>query len=218
MNYGKFIVLESLDGAGKGTIVSLLKEKYTDFVFTREPGGTESGEKLRTMLLDSSVKDSKRTEVLLAYAARQMHLEQLIRPALASGKIVLSERFNDSTFAYQGQENYRISRDMIDFIFNIDKEIVKEDDVPDLVILLDISPETSRKRRKIHREPDKDGWIEIDKFELFADDFFETAREIFYNRANFFNQRKTEYIIINAEQSIEVVFGEVVNAIGSIIK
>lgn len=101
---GKFITLEGIDGAGKSThhgwLVDFLQRQGKDVVATREPGGTELGEKLRALLLTEPMH--LETEALLMFAARREHLDKLILPALAEGKWVVSDRFTDASYAYQG--------------------------------------------------------------------------------------------------------------------
>jgi dTMP kinase len=102
----KFITLEGLDGAGKTThldwIAADLKARGVDLCVTREPGGTAIGEKLRALLLDPQQKLAPETETLLMFAARCEHLDKVIVPALERGQWVLSDRFTDATYAYQG--------------------------------------------------------------------------------------------------------------------
>lgn len=104
MSRGKFISLEGIDGAGKSThvagIAGFLRNKGKDVVLTREPGGTPLGEKLRAVLLSEAMHID--TEALLMFAARREHIAQVIAPALAKGQWVVSDRFGDSTYAYQG--------------------------------------------------------------------------------------------------------------------
>ena len=107
MRKGLFISIEGSDGSGKSTQIENIKrffeEKGIDIVFTREPGGTPIGEKLREIILDRNLREmSDMTEALLYAAARAQHVAQVIRPALAEGKIVVCDRFVDSIIAYQG--------------------------------------------------------------------------------------------------------------------
>ena len=104
MSRGKLITLEGIDGAGKsthvGTIADFLKARGKDVVLTREPGGTPLGEKLRAVLLSEKLNID--TETLLMFAARREHIAQVIGPGLAAGRWVISDRFTDATYAYQG--------------------------------------------------------------------------------------------------------------------
>ena len=102
-NLGKFITLEGVDGAGKTTHVEFLKKYLSDlginFIMTREPGGTMIGEQLREILLHEEM--TPETETLLMFAARNEHIEKVIRPNLTEGKVLISDRFTDATYAYQ---------------------------------------------------------------------------------------------------------------------
>jgi len=104
MSRGKFITLEGIDGAGKSThvggIAELLRGRGKDVVITREPGGTSLGEKLRELVLSESM--DAETETLLMFAARREHIARVIAPALSAGRWVISDRFTDATYAYQG--------------------------------------------------------------------------------------------------------------------
>lgn len=106
MNQGIFITFEGADGTGKTTqlasIARLLRQKGHDVVCTREPGGTKAAEKIRSLVLDAELAMGHRTEALLYLAGRADHVSELISPALESGKIVLCDRFTDSTIVYQG--------------------------------------------------------------------------------------------------------------------
>ena len=106
MNKGYFITLEGPDGSGKSTqlelIAEYLRQNGREVVCTREPGGSEAAERLRQLVLDPQLAIDARTETLLYLAARADHLDKVVRPALASGKIVLCDRFSDSTLVYQG--------------------------------------------------------------------------------------------------------------------
>jgi len=107
MKRGKFITIEGQDGAGKSTNVSVienfLRQNQIAFIHSREPGGTPFGESVREILLNSSnEKIGDNAELLLIFAARAQHIEQVIEPALSNGKWVLCDRFTDATFAYQG--------------------------------------------------------------------------------------------------------------------
>ena len=106
MTPGKFITLEGIDGAGKSThlawLESFLRGRGLTVVVTREPGGTPLGEKLRTLLLDHNQAMHPETEALMMFAARREHLDKVIRPALDRGDWVISDRFTDASFAYQG--------------------------------------------------------------------------------------------------------------------
>ena len=151
---GKFIVIEGIDGCGKTTQIdnlsrwlpkSGLMDKNSDLVKTREPGGSLLGQKLRNLILDNNKnnKPSSLTELLLYSADRAEHVSKIISPALENKNWVLSDRFCDSTLAYQGYGR-NISLDIIKKI----ESIVCQGEYPDLTIFLDISAEESVLRRK----------------------------------------------------------------------
>ncbi|MDN5936754.1 MAG: dTMP kinase, partial [Nitrosospira sp.] len=106
MAKAKFITLEGIDGAGKSThlnrLANMLRDRGKTVTVTREPGGTPLGEKLREILLDSSGTMHAETETLLMFAARREHLDKIILPAMERGEWVISDRFSDASFAYQG--------------------------------------------------------------------------------------------------------------------
>ncbi len=146
---GKFIVLEGGEGAGKGICIRMLKEKFADrddVIFTREPGGTEIAEKIRTLLLS---KDNKEmlplTELFLFCGARAQHVEEKIRPALEKGNIVISDRFDASTIAYQifGRQRPQYLK-----AFEALNKIAKAGIEPDAVIYLDVNPRVGLERKR----------------------------------------------------------------------
>ena len=149
---GKFITLEGVDGAGKSThldwIAARLEAAGKKVLLTREPGGTPLGEELRKLLLTQAMH--LETETLLMFAARREHLEQLILPALAAGTWVLSDRFTDATFAYQGGgRGLELRR--IETL----ESWVHQDLQPDLTLIFDLSVEEA-KRRRLAATPDPD--------------------------------------------------------------
>lgn len=146
---GLFITLEGLDGAGKTTqlhkAAQLLRQKGYEVVESREPGGTELAEKVRALVLDATLPLNNITQTLLYLAARSEHVDKLLRPALESGKIVLCDRFSDSTLAYQGLaagkslEELKPLRQLNAF--------ATEGLAPDITIVLDGDPQILVKRR-----------------------------------------------------------------------
>ena len=140
---GKFITLEGIDGAGKSThhgwLVDALRQRGITLVATREPGGTPLGEKLRGLLLTESMH--LETEALLMFAARREHLDKLILPALERGDWVLSDRFSDASFAYQGGGR-GLSREKLETL----EAWVQGDLLPDLTLLFDVPTEVARAR------------------------------------------------------------------------
>jgi len=162
---GKLIVIEGLEGAGKSTAIDIianqLRQSQIKVQLVREPGGTAIGEVLRSILKNSQYKETlqARTELLLMYSARIQLLEEVIIPALKQNTWVIADRFELSSFAYQGGGR------------NLDREFIKqlshfclEGFTPDLTIYLDITPEDGMKRAKIRGQ--------FDRIELETIDFF----------------------------------------------
>ncbi len=158
---GVLISFEGIDGSGKSTQIKLL-QKYLDKIkkkalFTREPGGTLEAEYIRKLILTKNKKINfdKKTEILLLLAARYEHYKKLIDPAISNGKIVICDRFIDSTLAYQCANNNKLQ----EFYFKISRPLIKNLE-PALTILLDIAPnkalERISKRKKNNRYDNKD--------------------------------------------------------------
>lgn len=189
MTAAKFITFEGIDGAGKSThipyVAQLLHARGKTVVTTREPGGTALGEKLRALLLHE--KMHLETEALLMFAARREHIAQVIEPALARGDWVISDRFSDASFAYQGG-----GRKLALSKLRILEQWVHPHLQPDLTLLFDVPPEVARARLDAAREPDK--------FEQEQADFFTATRAEYLRRASEFPER---FKIIDSTQSIE---------------
>jgi dTMP kinase len=171
MSRGKFITLEGIDGAGKSTHVrgmaDFLRARGKDTVVTREPGGTPLGEKLRAILLSQAMDID--TEALLMFAARREHIAQVIAPALAAGSWVVSERFTDATYAYQGAGR-GIARDRIAAL----ERWVHAGLQPDLTLVFDAPVEVAVTRLAQDRG---------DRFERESRPFFERVRAAYLARA-----------------------------------
>ncbi len=172
---GTFITLEGIEGAGKSThiryIHELLSQAGKKVLTTREPGGTDLGERIRDILLmQHELNIDAESELLLMFAARSQHLKQVILPALANGIIVLCDRFTDSTYAYQGGGRGVVS-EKIDRLANLVHPNLK----PDLTLLLDLPVDIGLERAS------KNG--EADRFESEAVLFFESARQVYLNIA-----------------------------------
>lgn len=196
---GYFISFEGIDGAGKSTHVdafrNLMQERYPDkeVVMTREPGGTTLGEKLRTLLLDAPM--NLETEALLMFAARREHLAQLIEPALEAGKIVISDRFTDASFAYQGGGR-GLSLDKLNAL---ERWVQGQPDgsllQPNLTILFDLPGEVAEARRSKARAPDK--------FEKMDLSFFERVRQEYLRRAK---EDPKRFHLVDATQTPEAIW------------
>lgn len=180
MRQGKFITLEGIDGAGKSTqlawIVELLQRAELQAVVTREPGGTELGERLRAVLLDKSMTMHAETEALLMFAARREHLDKVILPALAQGRWVISDRFTDASFAYQGG-----GRGLDTGKLEILEHWVQGALQPDLTLYFDVPVEVGQQRVS---------QIKVaDRFEKERGDFFQRVRAAYLDRARQFPGR-----------------------------
>jgi dTMP kinase len=188
MSKGKFITFEGIDGAGKSThidyVAGLLRDRGQNVIITREPGGTPLGEKLRELLLHQ--KMHLETEALLMFAARREHLAEVIEPALARGDWVISDRFTDASFAYQGGGR-GLDLDKLRAL----EQWVHPNRQPDLTLLFDLPIDVARARLDAVRQPDK--------FEREQADFFVATRAEYLRRASEFPKR---FRIINAQQTI----------------
>lgn len=178
MATGKFITFEGVDGAGKSTHIAAfadaLRRHGKNVITTREPGGTALGEKLRELLLHEPMH--LETEALLMFAARREHLAQVIVPSLARGDWVISDRFTDATFAYQGGGR-GLSIDKLTQL----EQWVHGDMQPDLTLLFDVPLEVARERLQKTRD--------LDKFEQEQEDFFVRVRQVYLQRAAQFPKR-----------------------------
>ena len=204
---GKFITVEGLEGSGKTTVVKYIKEycknKKLKIVNTREPGGTFLSEKIRDILITSFTEETltPQAELLLMYASRIQHINQFIKPNLKNGTWVISDRFNWSSFAYQGG-----GRNLgFDEIKKLDT-LVLSDFTPDLVIYLDIDPHTGLNRIKSRQN--------IDRIEQENTDFFTRSREIFLKLAD---NNSTYSVIINGSKNKEEVRSEIFHIINKFI-
>jgi dTMP kinase len=194
MARGKFITFEGIDGAGKSThlehVAGLLKSQGKTVVVTREPGGTPLGERLREILLHETMH--LETEALLMFAARREHLAQVIEPALERGDWVISDRFTDATFAYQGG-----GRKLDLHKLGILEQWVHPHLQPDITFLFDVPLEVARARLDASRD--------LDKFEQEKADFFAATRAEYLRRAAEFPAR---FRIIDSTQPIDAVHKE----------
>jgi dTMP kinase len=199
MSKGLFITVEGPEGAGKSTILTkifnrLLQEGF-DVIQTREPGGISIAEQIREVILNTkNTEMDKRTEALLYAAARRQHLVEKVIPALAEGKIVICDRFIDSSLAYQGN-----ARGIgMEEVMNINQFAI-EDKMPDLTLYFDIDPEEGLKRIAKHNGR------EVNRLDLESVDFHTRVREG-YQRL--MKQYPDRIQVIDASQSKEAVFAD----------
>ncbi len=192
MSHGKFITLEGVDGAGKSSHVEWIAERLRaqghTLVVTREPGGTPLGEKLRDLLLSESMH--LETETLLMFAARREHLAQLIVPALARGDWVLSDRFTDASFAYQGGGRGLAGQRISEL-----ENWVQQGLQPDMTFFFDLPVEIARQRLTAST-------ANPDRFEKEDVAFFNRVRKAYQNRAEAFENRIK---VIDSSKSIEQI-------------
>lgn len=186
----RFITLEGGEGAGKSTQVRLLAAKLEEqghkVVVTREPGGAPGAEAIRRLIVNGDTdRWTPKAEALLMFAAREDHLAQTIRPALARGEWVVCDRFVDSTMAYQG-----VAQGLGPKFVNDLRELVVGDDMPALTLVLDLSPETglARAGRRANGE---------DRYERMEIEFHQTLRQAFLNIAK---NEPERCVVIDAER------------------
>lgn len=188
---GKFITFEGIDGAGKSTHIAFvcdyIKQRGLELVSSREPGGTPLGEKLRELVLHEEMH--LETEALLVFASRREHIAQVIKPALERGAWVISDRFTDSSFAYQGG-----GRGLDLAKLEALEKWVHPDLQPDLTLLFDVPLDVARARLDATRE--------LDKFEQEKADFFAATRNEYLRRAAQFPER---FRVIDSTQSIAAI-------------
>jgi dTMP kinase len=192
MKRGKFITIDGVEGAGKSTqitfICDYLKAKGVKVILTREPGGTDVGEKIRTLLLSNSTgKMHADTELMLMFAARNEHIQNKIMPALGRGDWVLSDRFTDASYAYQGG-----GRGLdVERIAQLEQWVL-QDFTPDMTLLLDVPVEIGMSRVESRGKKDR--------IELEATDFFNRVRQAYIDRSEQFPERIK---LIDSSQTVE---------------
>jgi dTMP kinase len=196
---GKFITFEGPEGSGKTTQISFLAEflrsKDLEVCTTREPGGTPIGDEIRSVLMGLKNTDMQpRAEILLFQASRAQLVEQVIRPSLAEGKIVISDRYADSTLAYQGYGYQQFTIDELKPII----AFATGELVPDITLLLDVDIHVGLERRM-----KEGGWNRLDAYDC---DFHERVREGFIRLAK---SDPLRWIIIDASQPFEQVQQEI---------
>nr|WP_218952929.1 dTMP kinase [Pseudomonas sp. BMW13] len=193
-----FITLEGPEGAGKSTnreyLAERLREQGVDVLLTREPGGTPLAERIRELLLAPSDEPmAADTELLLVFAARAQHLQQVIRPALARGSVVLCDRFTDATYAYQGGGRGLSTARIAQL-----EQFVQGELRPDLTLIFDLPVEVGLARAAARGR--------LDRFEQEQRSFFESVRHAYLARAE---QSPQRYRVLDAGQSLAQVQADI---------
>jgi dTMP kinase len=201
---GLFVSFEGIDGSGKTTQAHMLAEHLEgagrDVVLTREPGGSPGAEEIRRLLLEGAGdRWSPETELLLFTAARRDHLERTIGPALAAGRVVICDRFADSTRLYQGLGRADL-RPLVDQLHAL--MIGRE---PDLTVLIDMDPATGLERALARRGGE-------DRFESFGAEMQARLRQGFLDLAGEFSDR---FVVIDGNRAVEAVAAEVRAAVAA---
>lgn len=191
---GLFITLEGPEGAGKSTnrdyLAALLREHGVGVVLTREPGGTPLAERIRELLLAPADEPmASDTELLLVFAARAQHLQQVVRPALARGAVVLCDRFTDATYAYQGGGR-GVPAERIALLEDFVQGALR----PDLTLVFDLPVEVGLARAAARGR--------LDRFEQERLEFFEAVRSTYLQRAA---QSPERYRVLDAAQPLDAV-------------
>ncbi len=208
MKKGIFITIEGGEACGKTTQINKLKEYFTqnnlDYVLTKEPGGMPLTDEIRRLILHYEIdKPLPMTELLLYLSARIEDIEKVIKPALEQGKIVIADRFNDSTLAYQAGARNIMS---IDDMQNFTKQIIG-DISPDLTIYLKIDPEVAFKRKNNMNE-------ELDRIEKEGLIFHKKVSESFDYIAS---KEPSRFFVVDATLSPDEVFNIIINKINNIL-
>lgn len=204
---GKFIVLEGIEGVGKTTnmefVCQYLREKQCNILRTREPGGTPLAERIRDIVLHTPDHEelAMDAELLLMFAARAQHLAHVILPALEQGRWIVSDRFTDASYAYQGGGR-NINMDRIAILENWVQGSLR----PDLVIILDAPVELALMRTKARKIKDR--------IEQEQADFFTRVREVYLQRAQ---QDPSRYKIVDASQPLVQVQEALKNIVDNLL-
>lgn len=206
MNRGRFVSFEGGEGAGKSTVISRVREAVEgagfEVVQTREPGGTVAGEAMRAILLDrthATLDDA--SELLLMFASRAQLVREVIEPALSRGAWVLSDRFTDSSFAYQGGGRGMDSA----FIMHLESHVVRIR--PDLTLLLDLNVRVGHARIAARADA-------ADRIEVQGEDFFERVRAAYLGRAK---SEPTRFRVLDASRAAEQVAADAVASVAGLL-
>lgn len=206
-----FITFEGIEGSGKSSVISavakFLSEKGCPVIQTREPGGSKLGQEIRRILLQSSPAPCHIAELLLFAADRAQHIAQVIRPALESGTAVLSDRYADSTLAYQGYAR-GVSLDMLKKLHTI----ATMDLTPQMTLLLDLPVQTGLERAALRRGEDQASWT---RFEAETLDFHNAVRNGFLSLAK---NNPERFRVIDASQPLAEVISQAISHVEGLIK
>ena len=200
----KFITLEGIEGSGKTSsiksITDILDNKNTNYVITREPGGSSIGNELRSILLDPNTEISSEVELMLMLADRKDHVEKVVLPNLEAGNWVISDRFMDSSFAYQGGGR------------GLDKETINtfsknlKFPIPDLTLLFDVPVETSLSRVKVRGKLDRFEQEDVVFHNRIREAYLKLAKENISRIKIVDSSQEIERMLKNVEQIIESFF------------
>ena len=207
MKKGYLISFEGTDGCGKSTQIKLLaehlKQKGRDVVISREPGGCRVGEKIRKILLNAENSEiSPMCELFLYEAARAQHMHEVIEPALEQGKIVILDRFIDSTFAYQG-----FGRELGEECIDIFNKYAINNIYPDVTLMLELSPELAFRR--------KGGNDSADRMEMSGESFYERVRKRLKRAAEKYTDR---IVKVNVDGSCDETHLKICNIIDNLLE
>ncbi len=200
----KFITFEGIEGCGKSTQAKKLHEFFLrqniDSILTREPGGTKAGEAIRNVLLDENIdKLEAKTELFLNFAARFEHVEKVIKPNLKNGKAVISDRFFDSTYAYQGS-GFGVAKKIIDEV----RELAIQDFEPNITFLIDVPVEVAFERIKNR--------CDNNRYEKLSSEFHQKVRDGFLQLA----KKNPRIKVIDGTKTADQVFDEITQILTSI--
>lgn len=202
---GCFITLEGIDGAGKSTHLGFIRDWLSthgiEAEFTREPGGTPLGEQIRALLLAVDTEVSLDAETLLMFASRQQLLSSLIRPALQAGRWVVSDRFTDSTFAFQGGGR-GVAAERIAVL----EDWVQQGLQPDLTLLFDVPLDVASQRMAGSRQ--------LDRFEQEKADFHQRVRDAYLQRA----ASDTRFRVLDATRSIQQLQQDIAGHLAALLE
>lgn len=211
MPTGLFITLEGVEGSGKTTQAAILgdtlRREGRRVTVTHEPGGTRAGEAIRSIFLDPAVSLDVAAELLLVLADRAQHVREKLKPAIAAGEIVISDRYSDSTIAYQGYAR-GFDLKLLDDLNRLASDSMK----PDLTLVLDLQIETGLERTRARVKGATRG---PDRFEGQAQDFHRRVRQGFLEIAR---AEPDRVIVIDAARPLEQVQANILNAVSALIK